>query len=104
MKMTELIKQLDRNAIGPDKSLGRIRWLQGQALNSAKLQCRHGEWRDLIDRLGLSQSTAYLLRVIADKVDTKQSHTLSYDEMRAIAFLSYKKAKRPARNGKRSLL
>ncbi len=94
-KTKELVRRLELDVIGHNTKLGRIRWLQGEALEAAKQGCKHGEWKDLLHELGLAESTVYLLRVIADKVDEKDSYNLGFDEMRAIAFpKSYKKRRK----------
>ncbi len=85
-------KQLERVAIGYDKGLGRIRWLQGDGLLKAQKKCKRGQWEPYRTQAGIKRSTAYLSMRIATLVEEERSFHLGYHEMCAIAYPSFRKA------------
>ena len=88
----EYMLDLHKQALGYNRSLGRLSWLQGRALVEARKSCtKRGQWKDFCISIEMNPKTAYLLRRVGELIPEERSYTLEYSQMLEIVFPSFKK-------------
>lgn len=75
-----------------EHNLGRLNWVRGTLLLYARLKCKRGQWGKFLASTGLSQSQSQLLRKIAQTITESNSHKLTYTEMLAVCYPSFRQA------------
>lgn len=86
------IRDMNQIAAVYERNLGRVRWLQGKALNLVRPTIKSArEWKAFLASARLGATNAKYCRKIAKIIPEEKSSTMPYHEMLQKAYPSYRK-------------